>query len=244
VNLTADGNSKNKYTLKPGFQVSAGTDINVNEQITIGGGIQYMFTSYKREIKNMFNFYGDQHSRDHVEMLDKQNWIDVPISLKYNYLKGKLKPFVYVGYSFNFLLTDKGVIKYTDSDLSPIQGNTSRGYTSPNFNLRDRRKIFTQSFFIGGGVKRKIGLNYMFAEVRYSFGLRNIVRPANLYGNYDDSGNYSSSLELPFKYSYVDDYFRLDNLSVSVGYIHPLYKPRKLKKSKTTSVMKKIRKQN
>jgi hypothetical protein len=41
---------------------------------------------------------------------------------------------------------------------------------------------------------------------------------------------------------YVDDDFRIDNLAISVGYVHPLYKPRKLKKARTKSVLRKIQK--
>ena len=46
------------------------------------------------------------------------------------------------------------------------------------------------------------------------------------------------------RYRYVDGAFRLDNLSLSVGYIKPLYNPRKVKIARgAKSVSRKIRKQ-
>jgi hypothetical protein len=44
------------------------------------------------------------------------------------------------------------------------------------------------------------------------------------------------------KYRYVSDLFRLDNVSLSFGFVHPIYNPRKVKKAKTKSVLRMIRK--
>ena len=92
--------------------------------------------------------------------------------------------------------------------------------------------------FIGGGVRQKIGLNHVYLDVRYSFGLRNLT---NMKTNYSEN-NADSDSELLMLYGHVDDYLRLDNMSITIGYIHPLYKPRKLKTARTKSLMRKIRK--
>jgi hypothetical protein len=63
--------------------------------------------------------------------------------------------------------------------------------------------------------------------------MKNVTNIENRFSNYAEG--------LP--YPYVDDDFRLDNVSISVGYIHPLYKPRKLKKARTRSVFRFIKKQ-
>jgi hypothetical protein len=44
------------------------------------------------------------------------------------------------------------------------------------------------------------------------------------------------------KYSFVSDYFRVDNLSLSIGYVKPLYKPSKIKRARTNLARKKISK--
>jgi hypothetical protein len=40
---------------------------------------------------------------------------------------------------------------------------------------------------------------------------------------------------------HVDDYFRLDNLALSIGFLRPLYKPRELKRARTKSVMRQLK---
>ena len=93
------------------------------------------------------------------------------------------------------------------------------------------------------GLKKKIGLNYLFAEIRYSFGLSNIVSVKNLYADNRSDQKYIDSLDPVFRYGHVDDYIRIDNVSFSIGFIHPIYKPRKIKRPRTRSVMNEIENQ-
>jgi hypothetical protein len=96
--------------------------------------------------------------------------------------------------------------------------------------MTDFRNKVNYSFFVGGGVRYKRGLDYVFADVRYGFGLSNIVVPTSTYGQQTPA----------IEFGHVDDLFRIDNLALSIGYVRPLYKPRKLKKAKTRSVLKLI----
>ena len=77
----------------------------------------------------------------------------------------------------------------------------------------------------GGGVKYKIGKNFLYADARYMIGLNNITIPDKNF--YNSDGTLATTLT---QYQYVSDFLRLDNLSVSFGYIRPLYDPRKIKK--------------
>jgi hypothetical protein len=119
---------------------------------------------------------------------------------------------------------------------------------SPQLSLLYKRNRTNQSVFVGGGLKVKIGLDYLFFDVRYSMGLKNVVSEKNLYADYSDSSNeymYSvnhiTSMDPSTRYMHVDDFFRLDNLSFSIGFLRPLYKPRELKKARTKSVMKNLK---
>ena len=97
---------------------------------------------------------------------------------------------------------------------------------------------------LGGGIKYKIGLDYIFADARYTFGLTNIVNPERRYADYSElQYDQGTSMEPLTKYAHIEDDFRIHNLFISVGYIHPLYNPRKLKTAKTKSVFRKIGKQ-
>ena len=91
-----------------------------------------------------------------------------------------------------------------------------------------QRHSLNRSFLLGGGVKYKIGKNFVYADLRYMLGLNNIVIPEKNF--YNPDGTLSTSIT---KNQYVSDFFRLDNLSISFGYIAPLYDPRKIKKINT-----------
>jgi hypothetical protein len=131
-----------------------------------------------------------------------------------------------------------------DAENSDIIIETEkRDVPSPDVNLIQSRNRLNQSVFIGGGLKYKLGLDFIFAEVRYSIGLRNITNPDNLYANNSFkpiTPEWVKSFELTGGYRHVDDYFRLDNLSISFGFLRPLYKPRELKRARTKSVLRKM----
>lgn len=219
IRLSDSENSKKMYSIKPGWQISLGIDFNLSKRIALCASLQYMLTSYQRNLINIF-------ARDEEEFIDKQIWVNVPVSVKYNFLKGRLKPFVYAGFATKYLAGDKANIVFTDR-LN--EGEVKQQSSTPNLNFVYKRNAFNYDVLIGGGLKRKIGLNYLFAEFRYSLGLNNIVSVKNLYANNNDAQHYSGSLDPVFRYGHVDDYIRLNNFSFSVGFIHPIYKPRKIK---------------
>jgi hypothetical protein len=58
------------------------------------------------------------------------------------------------------------------------------------------------------------------------------------------SPDFQGTGEPTMTWGHIDDFFRMDNLFLSVGYVHPLYKPRKLKKARSRSVLRSIKKRN
>jgi hypothetical protein len=226
---------KEKYSLQPGFQLNVGGEWHYSDYISVVAGLQYMYTSYSHVTSGIFG-------RDVLDFQDKLSWLNIPVTLKYSFQnRGMFKPYLYAGYSTNFLVRDKGVIKYSNGEPAlTSEGETINSVTSPDINLRYKRNTTNNAIIVGAGLKRKIGLNYWFVDLRYSFGLRNIVNEKNHYADNTNGKRYEASLVPLMLYQQTEDYFRLDNLSISVGYIHPLYRPRKLKNSHTKSVLKKL----
>lgn len=233
ISTFSDPGLRDKYFIKPGVQATVGADYHINEKISIGVSLQYMFTAYEHLTYNI-------NGRDQQDFYDKQNWLNLPLMVKYHVGDfGKYKPYIAFGYSTNFLLSDKGIIKNSDRNITNVGKESSQESTSPNLDLTYKRYHWNRSLFIGGGVRKKIGLYYLFLDLRYSLGLRNIT---NTRTNYSEN-NSDQDLQLLLLYGHVDDYLKLDNLAISVGYVHPLYKPRKLKNARTKSLMKKIRRE-
>jgi hypothetical protein len=232
VHIGGEPYTKEDYSVRTGWQVGAGGEYNYNDFLSASLGANFSRTTFKQTTTNLFGM-----EKDIIEFTDRQNWLSLPISIKYTHPKGKWRRYGYVGFSVNYLMSDKAdvVINNRDSRAgSETDEKTSFDKTVSNINLIDYRNRFNSSFFIGGGVKYKYKLDYFYLDLRYNFGMKNVAEP--------DSRYTTNTLGLP--YPYVDDDFRIDNLAFSVGYIHPFYKPRKLQKARTKSVLRKIEKED
>lgn len=238
-----------KYDYRFGYQAAVGGDLAITEKINARAELGFLQTTYKHTAKNFFLF-------DSKQFIDRQSWIALPLSVVYSDHLGKYRPYGYAGYSFQYLLADRGDITVTNNrpagssneGLTGIEERENTPEESPQISMLYKRNRMNQAIFAGGGMKIKIGLDYIFFDVRYSMGLRNVVSEKNTYADYSESTNeylYSpehiSSMDPSTRYMHVDDYFRLDNMSFSVGFLRPLYKPRELKKARTRSVMKQLK---
>jgi hypothetical protein len=247
LNAFGDPAVKEKYNLKIGYQASVGGDLNVSDKMSIRGEISYMMTSYIQQSNDYFKL-------DEKKFTDKQSWVSVPLSILYSDAVGKYRPYGYAGYSFQYLIADRANIAITNNKPASASGETLASdnreksrQESPTLDLFNKRTKFNQSILVGGGLKIKTGLDYVFIDVRYSIGLKNIINTKGAYGEYDNntldqtSDTYIKSLDTSLMYAHVDNYFRMDNLFISVGFLRPLYKPRELRRARTKSVMKQIK---
>jgi hypothetical protein len=236
------------YKLNVGYQIGMGGDLTINEKINARAELMFMMATYKQETSDYFVM-------DKKEFTDHQMWISLPLTAMYCDQLGKYRPYGYLGYSFQYLLADRAGIVITNNRPIPppssnptdnnVRDREDASEESPTLDMLDKRNRWNQAIVAGGGLKIKIGLDFIFVDVRYSLGLRNVVSEKSTYVNNTVldliSPEYVKSQEIATRYAHVDDYFRLDNLSLSVGFLRPLYKPRELKKARTRSVLRKIR---
>lgn len=216
---------KTDYSLRFGWQATGGLEWGFSNHVSLCGEMTISQTTYKKNETFAFE-------RDELEFIDKQLWLSVPISIRYSDNVGKFRPYGFLGYAVNILLQDKGDVLAFNNDLNPDGGDVlTKTAQSAELSFDDQRNQFNFSFFVGGGVKYKWKLDYIFAELRYSLGMKNMVKSENIYTS-----------EAFQRYGLVDDYFRLDNVALSVGYVHPLYKPRKLNKARTKGLLRFIKK--
>lgn len=217
------------YSSDYGFTVGGGAETEIWKDLHLAGEIFY---SQKRihQTEGHFGFYTTNLDIVHRE-------IELPIILKYHFYIWKLNPYCLGGLSPSFLL---------HSSMSSIV----RTYRDPNgkefvanpqiqdFETSGMKKRFNYSLLLGAGINYKIGLNYVTLEARYSVGMRNVTDMDNRY-------NISSQREIPgeddpiqnvfpggreskFPLGYIDDDFKINTLSILVGFVYPLYKPRKI----------------
>lgn len=217
-------------SLRLGYHFGAGLDWNINDNLSIGGEVDFSFKSFKATRTGI-------SVNDIQEATERQTWFDIPFYIKYRDNLGKIRPFGYAGFAINMLIGSSVELK-TDN-LSPTLTETGSRVTTegPNENIRFQRNFINRSIVAGGGAYYKIGKDFLFADLRYMMGLSNLTDEDQNY--YDESGNFSPNIA---RYRWVGDYFRLDNLSISIGYVRPIYDPRKIKKARTNKVLRDINK--
>lgn len=218
-----------KYIPRVGMQVGGGVDWNINNHWSICVEGNYSYKTIKQERKGYFSA-NDQPS-DNQSILEKQNWIDIPMYVKYADDSGNIRPFGYAGFAVNLLLSSRGPDWLFENNSSDGSSKDATGATE---NLTHKRNFLNQSLVIGGGAKYKIGKDFVYADLRYMAGLSNLTKQETNY--YDKEGNFDPAVA---KYTYASDLFRLDNISISFGYIHPIYNPRKKTKPRLKNLFKK-----
>lgn len=229
INTNSSSSVSYKQGLKVGYQIGSGIDYNVNDHLAVSTEVNLALKGYSRTENGLFG--GDEKS-----VTETQYWLDVPIYVKYAAPLGKIRPFGYAGFALNYLISSKAQMVAINNE--GISQNPTEG---PNENLLYKRNRLNYSVLLGGGIRYKIGRDFLMVDLRYMAGLSNVVNKD--YNYYDAKSGYTMANTIG-KYQYIGDYFRLDNLSLSVGYVKPLYAPRKIKKARTKSAMKKISKQD
>jgi Outer membrane protein beta-barrel domain len=236
TNSTPDS-TREKHNLKLGFQIGTGIDWNVNDNFSIGTELGFAQRSFETTVSGIF---GD----DDQVATENQYWFDVPVYVKYADHLGPVRPFGYVGFSLNFLISDKAKLEYNNRTpaITPGESSDENRTQGPDVDLMYKRNFFNRSIVFGGGIRYKLGKDFIMIDARYIAGLSNITNEKrNFYNDENDQGLDMASTSV--KYSFIGDYFRVNNLSLSVGYVKPLYDPRKIKKAHTKSAMKRISKQ-
>jgi opacity protein-like surface antigen len=223
--------------LRFGFQVGGGVDWNITDNVSLGLEGNFSSTSFERELTT---------GVDQTFIQGSQLWLDFPLYAKYSFsLNNTFRPFVYSGIAASYLLSATNQFSYIDNKPTGAQ-LVAEG---PSESVTNQRNRIAFSWVMGIGTRYKVGKNYLYADVRYMAGLTNLADQSTIY--YQDPfsvdpaqvGNKNAYLSTnATRYHYVSDLFRMDNLSVSFGFVKPLYNPRKIKKARTKGVARSIRK--
>jgi opacity protein-like surface antigen len=205
------------YTLGYGFEAGLGLDVVFSDFLSIGTEINLVQKKYKF---NQVMFGNDQQS-----MVENQWNVEIPLFARLSWNFGKLTPYVYGGPSVSYLFSATADLELIDyqGQTGPIDEEGSAQQVpvnGPAVDIMDQRVGLNYNVIAGAGVRFKLNYNYLSIDLRYRGGLNNIV---------DEVGHYQNN-ELLYRYGYVDDYKRLNNLVLSVGFVKPFYKPRKRKK--------------
>jgi Outer membrane protein beta-barrel domain len=223
------------YSPRIGWSLGGGLIYNYNDRITAEVGVNIVNASFRSYETGIF-------VHDRLTMIERQYALQIPLILKYTYIRKGVSPYIFAGASSNFLLSANQ--NYLFENRTPsYNGNEISGFASQDTerdnNVKFRRSLTNQAIQLGAGARYKYKLDYFFADVRLGIGLNNMVSREKIV----EEGNSSFGSDI-YTVGYVDDYFKLNQLFITVGYIKPLYKPRKLKRTRNTkNVLRDIKKQ-
>ena len=211
--ISNSADNTDRYSSVLGFHAGLGGERVIYNNLHISGEFFLSKKILHLAETHWDGFYKTDMDISHTE-------IEIPISLKYYFPLGKINPFALGGVSPSMLI---------ESTIQNIQGAyESEGQllvqSRPEIGTGKLRNTFNYSLFLGGGINYKIGLNYLTFEARYSIGMLNVTNTDNRWREDFDAGR-----DLKFPSGYVDDDFKINNLSFFVGFVKPLYKPRKIK---------------
>jgi hypothetical protein len=217
----------------PGWTIGGGVEWNISDNLGIGAEGFVSQKRFRSKISNMF-----EHDDEQTE--ERQLWLDIPLYVRYGWNQGKIRPFVYAGGSINLLWSDKIDESYNDhtDNTGGTGGNEVTPVSAPARGILYKRNLFNYSLVFGGGAKFKVGKNFIVTEVRYMPGLSNVVNQK--YNNYSSKDRSELDPSLT-QFASMGNQFRVNSFSVTVGYLAPIYNPRKATRINTKSVSRKLR---
>ncbi len=192
-----DFSSKNGF----GYQSGIGLEYCINKRIAVNAEISFLhktLLSHCRQNNNLVEY----------DLVQSQNWFELPIVIKYTIDKYKIKPYFQTGISYETLL--KNNPKFTTTikdDYEPIvyEAAISEDIYNAEVNL---------SFIFGGGLKFRHYQDFFFIDFRYSIGI-------NIYENLSHS---STSYYLWSQYFVNEKDYLLRNLYLSFGFSKTIIK--------------------
>lgn len=212
------------YLSYPGEFMPGGAGINASLRVEkrIGPGLdlsgELLFLNSKFDYfldkeADQSDFTGDITDFVIIYIYETQNRISLPLDLSYKFVGGDFRPFVAIGVCPGLLMTATVDGQRDYSTAAAFRYNPVEVVSE---DILYSRKLMSLSVFAGLGFEYKIGPGDLFMEARYYVNLQNQVRSG---GRFVD--------RLAWDILYVTDNFSLNSFAVSLGYMFPLYNPKK-----------------
>lgn len=140
--------------------------------------------------------------------------VEIPLSFTYDFPGQQWKPYLRLGASYGLVISASADYErtYTDTGLetfTPVEEN--------GIDISNRRETSTINAVAGTGIKYRIPRGYLVLDLRYFYGLTDIVNPENRWEQ-----------ETVFSFYDADGNFQVDYFTISIGLRYSFYKSKKL----------------
>lgn len=210
---STDGLSE--YASKISLQFGLIGEIPITDRYTISASLQLQQKSFA--YTNTVHRGTDASGNDLFNTatgLENQSWISLPLGIQYQISKGKYNTYVLAGVATDYLLDSEMTIERTRDGAAAVPEKSVL--------MSPQREKINVSAIAGGGIKLRIFSGYFTAEARFQYGIVNVNSASTAYENQD----------LVFSTGYGDSVHKLNSLSLTIGYIQNIFKPKKINSKK------------
>ena len=210
-----DGDNKKKYN--PFTQLGLQFGFSVSFEFMRGLSVNVLpsYSSYRFSYSNSFRWYETQNPNNQVttnyEIETRLQYIDIPLTFKYELSRGKFKPYVQAGGYYSFLTDAIKKVKTTGVDQAS-GSDTEIQVTDLSVGIKDRIKKANYGIIGGVGFTYNLGNARFGLEINYQYGLQNLD---NGEFKYQDNQLVTGTYDVPDDYS-------LYNLVLNMQVIIPL----------------------
>lgn len=211
---------KGEYSPNFNFQVGAsfekklflGKPNSKLSRLTAAPEIMYVkhSFSYANESLTINDQTGLPFSR--IEGKISQSRLDLNGLIQYQLKESTINPYIMAGPGISYLLG-------TDAQLQTQFPSEGSVVTGPSVDTSNTFKTLDYTANVGAGLKFKFGEIYLTADVRYKYGLTNLINKST-----------RSDPEATFDYGFGNNDLRQSSVLVNIGFTWPYFNPKKLAK--------------
>lgn len=208
-------NGESEYSYKISFQFGISSEVPITKKLTLSPSLlfQQKSFSYSNKVSRGMSGDGSELFNNSIGE-EKQTWVSLPITVQYQIKEGHYNPYVGVGVATDYLLGSEMTIERTRDGAAAVP--------EKSVELKPQRQNLNVSAVIAAGAKLRIFGGYFITEARFQYGLLKINSEGASYDNYD----------LVFSSGYADSIYKLNSLSIAIGYVQNIFNPKKLNRKK------------
>jgi opacity protein-like surface antigen len=193
-----------------GYQFGLGAGRYISKRMMVNIELQLAEHRYSFTDKDTFTKLDGNKLDESYTFEENLKKVSLPLTAIYEINKGKLLYFIRAGASVNYVLSVSGL---------PSGINNKQPMTGEKTDMKEYRNALYFNAIAGIGMHYKIPRGFLSVDLRYNYGINNLVNPDKRYKN-----TYLNS-----QFKYLDDDFSLHTFSLSVGYYFSFYSPKKTK---------------
>ncbi len=216
--VSGSTNSIYSHNKQVGFNFGASLEKDITGKISAGIEGQFQYSKCRYNYSSISSRELDSLSVANYGNLELiSTWINFPVYIKYKFGDHRIRRYILGGGELNLLMSANYAAKT----------GGGRDISSTNYMINPHYNFLNYSGFLGFGLSYKSKSISSFAiEFKYASGLSDIVNGHQRYGTLGND-RYQSNI---IYYDMLDltSPQRMDKFMITIKYIHPVYKPKKL----------------